>query len=117
SLPFARALRQKETVVVDDVVIHRSDGGRVFVRAVARPILDGAGAVTHVAVAFTDISREVQADEARARAEAEQTELLAREVEALTRAASIEAQLRNVIAHAPVMLFAFDTEGTITLSQ
>ena len=33
-LPFVRALRERTTVVVDDLVIHRRDGRRVYVRAV-----------------------------------------------------------------------------------
>jgi PAS domain S-box-containing protein len=117
SLPFVLALQQRDTVLVDDIVIHRPDGGRAFVRAVARPVFDDGGAMTHIAIAFTDITREVQAEETRSKAQAERAELLAREVEALTRAASAEEQLRNVIAHAPVLLWAFDTQGTVTLSQ
>ena len=53
-LPFVRALEEKTTVVVDDIVIHRRDGGRVFVRAVGKPMVDEASVITHVAVAFLD---------------------------------------------------------------
>ena len=69
-MPFVRALLEKQTVVVDDIVVHRRDGGRVYVRAQARPVLDGDGAVTHVVIAFIDITREATAEEARAESEA-----------------------------------------------
>jgi two-component system cell cycle sensor histidine kinase/response regulator CckA len=64
-MPFVRALLARETVTCDDIVIHRSDGRRVNVRAFARPIFDAAGEITHVAIAFIDITREVQAERAR----------------------------------------------------
>ena len=51
NLPFARALVERTTVVVDDIVIHRRDGRRVFVRATAKPILDDLGTITHIAIA------------------------------------------------------------------
>src|SRR5271163_3516783 len=57
-LPFVRALQERTTVVVDDLVIHRRDGRRVYVRAVGKPLLDTAGIITHVAIAFFDITRE-----------------------------------------------------------
>jgi PAS domain S-box-containing protein len=68
-MPFVRALHERRTVVVDDIVIHRHDGGRVHIRAQARPIFDTAGQITHVVIAFIDISREAQAEEARALSE------------------------------------------------
>ncbi|MGH7436086.1 MAG: ATP-binding protein [Polyangiaceae bacterium] len=95
-LPFVRALVEKKTVCVDDIVIHRHDGGRVFVRAFARPTIDAAGEVVRVAVAFIDISLEVQARQ---------------------RAESIEEQLTRVFAHTPIIVWAHDAEGKITLSQ
>ncbi len=61
-MPFVRALQARETVVVDDLVIHRRDGRRVYVRAFAKPMLDGRGATTHVAIAFFDITREAEAE-------------------------------------------------------
>src|SRR5258706_1153851 len=51
-LPFVRALLEKRVVMVDDITIHRGDGNRVDVRAFARPVMDAAGAVTHVVIAF-----------------------------------------------------------------
>ncbi len=68
-MPFVRALQERRTVVVDDIVIHRHDGGRVHIRAQARPMFDEAGEITHVVIAFIDISREAQAEEARALSE------------------------------------------------
>ncbi|MCA9679011.1 MAG: response regulator [Kofleriaceae bacterium] len=63
-MPFVQALRARETITVDDIVIHRRDGGRVNIRAIARPIL-AADVVTHVVICFTDITKEVIADDAR----------------------------------------------------
>jgi len=67
-MPFVRALEARTTVTVDDIVIHRADGGRVNIRAFARPIFDGE-TITHVVIAFADITAEVQAEEARRRSE------------------------------------------------
>jgi PAS domain S-box-containing protein len=67
-LPFVQALRKREMVMVDDLVIHRGDGRRVFVRAFGKPMFDKSGTVTHVAVAFFDITREADAHDARTQA-------------------------------------------------
>ncbi len=64
-MPFVRALVERREVVIDDIVIHRPDGGRAFIRATARPMFDAAGEITHVVIAFIDISREVEAEKAR----------------------------------------------------
>lgn len=95
-LPFVRALRARATVVVDDIVIHRRDGRRVYVRAVAKPMLDAAGEMKHVAIAFFDITREVEAEGARSRA---------------------EDRLRHVVGGAPIVLFSFKVDGTLTLLE
>lgn len=58
-MPFVRALAQRSTVVVDDIVIHRHDGGRVNIRAIGRPLLGGDGEIVYVAVVFTDITAEM----------------------------------------------------------
>ena len=68
-LPFVRALRERKTVVVDDLVIHRRDGRHVYVRAFGKPMFDAAGAITHVAIAFFDITREAEAQARLTRAE------------------------------------------------
>ncbi len=64
-MPFVRALAERRTVVVDDIVIHRHDGGRVHIRAQARPVFGEDDAITHVVIAFIDITREARAEEAR----------------------------------------------------
>jgi two-component system cell cycle sensor histidine kinase/response regulator CckA len=68
-MPFVRALQARTTVVIDDIVIHRTDGRRVNVRAFAKPMFDGAGDITHIVIAFIDITREVEAEAARAESE------------------------------------------------
>lgn len=64
-MPFMRALRERRTVTVDDIVIHRADGARVNIRAQARPVFDGDDQLTHIVIAFIDISREVAAERVR----------------------------------------------------
>jgi PAS domain S-box-containing protein len=93
-MPFVRALQARATVIVDDIVIHRSDGTRVHVRAHAKPMFDEAGEITHVAIAFFDVS-------------AERT--------ARREAAEARHRLSQVIASAPVVLFVLDPSGVITL--
>lgn len=65
-LPFVRALTEKQVVVVDDLRIHRPDRSKIHVRAFARPVSDTSGAITHVVIAFFDITREVELAEERA---------------------------------------------------
>jgi len=69
-MPLVQAMRARATVVVDDIVIHRPDGGRRFIRAQARPVFDAANEMTHVVIAFIDISREAEAEKARAETDA-----------------------------------------------
>ena len=59
-LPFVRALEARQTVNVEDIVIHRHDGRRVNIRATARPLFSG-DTITHVVIAFADVTAEVQA--------------------------------------------------------
>jgi signal transduction histidine kinase/CheY-like chemotaxis protein len=92
-LPFVRALQQRTTVVVDDLVIHRRDGRRVHVRAVGKPMTDDSGTITHIAIAFFDITREIEAQQARSRA---------------------EGRLASVVGGAPIVLFALDLDARIT---
>ena len=95
-MPFVRALQARTTVVVDDIVIHRSDRSRVYVRAFAKPMVDDSGEITHIASAFFDITREAEAELARARA---------------------EVRFGQVIANAPIALFAFDRQGIVTFAE
>jgi PAS domain S-box-containing protein len=99
-MPFVRAVEAKSTVVVDDIVIHRRDGRRVYVRAFGKPLFDAEARMTHVAIAFFDISREIEAQEAQARAETERAEMRDR--------------LSRVIEHAPMVLFAFGRDGVVS---
>src|SRR6266850_5985889 len=68
-LPFVRALQDKQIVMVDDIMVIRPDGTRVDVRAFGRPVASADGEITHVVVAFFDITREVAAELARAESE------------------------------------------------
>jgi two-component system cell cycle sensor histidine kinase/response regulator CckA len=68
-MPFERAVAARQTVVVDDLVIHRRDGRHVHLRVVAKPIFDAAGEMTHVLEAFVDINREIEAEQARVEGE------------------------------------------------
>jgi two-component system cell cycle sensor histidine kinase/response regulator CckA len=95
-LPFSLALASGGPVSMDDIVLHRPDGTRRNVRAFAHPCRDAAGSITHVIVAFIDITREVRAESERD---------------------TIEARLRLAVDHSPVALFSVDRDGTITLSE
>lgn len=95
-LPFVRALEQRTTVVVDDISIHRPDGSKIDVRAFAQPMFDPDGSIGAVAIAFFDVTAEVKAVRERL---------------------ALEAHLAEVISEAPIMLYAFDTEGRISLSE
>ena len=68
-MPFERVLAARTTVVVEDLVIHRHDGRKVSLRVFAKPIFDADGNITHVLEAFTDKTREVEADKRRAEGE------------------------------------------------
>ena len=76
SMPFVRALRERHSVMVDDIVIHRGDGRRINVRAHARPVFSPEGEVTHVVIAFSDITAEARAERALEEVVAEQAFVL-----------------------------------------
>lgn len=95
-LPFSRVLAEDRAVEVDDIVIHRADGRRVPVRALARPIRDTDGRITHVSIAFTDISDEIRLIHERNQ---------------------LAHNLSFALEHAPVALFSIDRQGTITMSE
>ncbi len=58
-MPYERALAARAAIEVDNMVIHRHDGGRTYLRVYARPLFDAAGVITHVLEGFTDITREM----------------------------------------------------------
>ena len=96
-LPFSRVLTTGQAAVIDDIVVHRPDGQRRNLRAFAYPLHNRAGDdLTHVLVAFVDITKEIQA-----KAERQLT----------------QAQLRLAVEHAPIVIWATDRDGRVTLSQ
>lgn len=95
-LPFSRALASREPVAVDDIVIHRPDGARVNVCAFGVPVFDAQREITHVIVAFYDVTKEKQVEAARD---------------------SMEARLALAVNHAPIVVWAADKEGVVTLSE
>jgi two-component system cell cycle sensor histidine kinase/response regulator CckA len=94
--PFVRAIKERRTVIAKDFAIQRADGRRVKVRSLAKPIFDESGEIAFVALAFSDITSEA-------------------EVHDQLRLA--ERQLRYMVDHAPVILYGFDMEGRVTLSE
>src|SRR5262245_55049745 len=57
-LPFSRVVATNRPAVVDDLVIHRADGSKANLRAYAFPKHADNGTLTHVVVAFIDITAE-----------------------------------------------------------
>ena len=96
SLPFVQVVRRRETVSVDDLVIARADGTRAHVRAVGKPLFGAGGELGHVVVAFRDVTAEVQREAA---------------------AAVARHKLKTALEHAPIVLFASDVDGTVTVSE
>jgi PAS domain S-box-containing protein len=94
-LPFARVVASGSPVVVDDLVLRRHDGD-VNVRAFGTPVRASDGALTHVIVAFIDITKEVAAEAERR---------------------MVEDRLRLVCGHAPIIIWMTDMQGKITLSE
>jgi two-component system cell cycle sensor histidine kinase/response regulator CckA len=108
-LPFVRALQEKKVVVNDDITIRRPDGTCVDVRAFARPVTNSDGEVTHVIIAFFDITREVEAEHARA--ESEQRLHRSQRMEAIgTLAGGIAHDFNNLIFG--IKLIASDLAST-----
>jgi PAS domain S-box-containing protein len=95
-LPFSLVGARQKPVLVDDMVIHRPDQQKVNVRCVGYPAFDSEKNLTHVVVAFLDITKEVKAE-----AEREQT----------------EARLALAVNHAPIVVWAADRDGVVTVSE
>jgi two-component system cell cycle sensor histidine kinase/response regulator CckA len=92
-MPFVRALTERRVVIADDLMVRRSDGRQLDVRAIARPV---GNPMTHVVVTFLDVSREVAAE--RARADSEQRLRRAQRLEAIGSLASgIAHDFNNLI--------------------
>ncbi|MFN0061042.1 MAG: ATP-binding protein [Myxococcaceae bacterium] len=59
-LPYARAVKEGRVIHADDLVIHRPDGRRVWLRVMAKPVFDKRGKLRHVLVVFADITEREQ---------------------------------------------------------
>ena len=94
-LPFSRVVETGAPVVVDDVVIRRGEIN-VYVRAFGAPVIDANGRLTHVIIAFSDISKEIAAQSERE---------------------SMEERLRFAYEHAPIAVWTTDAAGVITMSE
>jgi PAS domain S-box-containing protein len=95
-LPFSLVVYTRSPATVDDMVIHRPDGGKANVRAFAYPKFDDDKNMTHVVVAFVDITAEVKA-------------VVERE--------KMEARLALAVNHAPIAIWGADIRGVVTLSE
>jgi PAS domain S-box-containing protein len=95
SLPFARVLATGQPVTVDDLVARRPEGD-INVRFFGSPVFGEGGAVSHVIVAFLDITREVAAQRERNR---------------------VEAHLRFACDHAPIAIWTTDADSVVTMSE
>ncbi|HVR62370.1 MAG TPA: ATP-binding protein [Polyangia bacterium] len=95
-LAVSRAIATGMPVIRDDLVIHRPDGERIYVRVFANPIRDASGAIAHVVLAVTDVTAEVRA---------------------LVERAEIEKHMAVAIHHAPVLFFIMDADGVLTVAD
>jgi PAS domain S-box-containing protein len=61
-LPFSRVVATGEATMVEDMVMSRRDGRKVNLRAFGHPVFDAGSSLTHVVIAFVDITKEVKAE-------------------------------------------------------
>jgi PAS domain S-box-containing protein len=115
--PFQRALELRTVVSMDGLVLQRSDGSQANLRGVARPIFCNGGNVSHVVVAFTDVTP------ARERGALPKSDPYT-EIASLRRAlnereqlAVLHERLRDAVNHAPLLIFAVDRRGVFTLAE
>lgn len=112
-MPFVLALRSGEIEMVDDIVIHRRDGDKVNIRAYARPLFDD-DVISHVIIAFFDITREVDAERARSEADARLRETHA--MESLgTLAGGVAHDFNNLLGAISLLASALEDGETDTL--
>src|SRR5262249_24234291 len=95
-LPFSRVVATGAPVMVDDMVARRPGGEHVDLRALGYPVTGPDRKVTHVIVAFLDITKEVDAEAERER---------------------VADQLHFVCNHAPIAIWTTDATGIITMSE
>jgi PAS domain S-box-containing protein len=95
-LPFSRVLSTRGPVETDDLVICRSSGEKVNVRAFGVPVYGAGGDITSVIIAFIDNTKQVEAERQRD---------------------TMEARLGFIINHAPLAIWAADRHGVVTLSE
>ncbi|HEX2660383.1 MAG TPA: ATP-binding protein [Polyangia bacterium] len=94
-LPFSRVVATGAATVVSDIIVRRPQGD-TNIRAFGAPVWRADGTMSHVIVTFFDITAEVAAERQRR---------------------TVEQRLSFVCDNAPIVIWATDAEGTITLSE
>jgi two-component system, cell cycle sensor histidine kinase and response regulator CckA len=96
-MPYERVIAARAAVTVEDLVVHKHDGTRTYLRVFASPLFDDAGAIAYVVEAFIDKSAEVETE--RLRAEGERQLHAARRIESIGSLASgIAHDFNNMLA-------------------
>ena len=89
-MPYERVMAARGPVTVEDLVVHKHDGARTYLRVFASPLFDDAGEIAYVVEGFIDKSAEVETERRRAESE--------RQLQATRRLESI-GSLASGIAH------------------